>query len=106
MAGQGYSQDFYESGYDMDGVQQQQAPPPDQAGWVPPTAPTQAQWGEATAQQQGYYPPVASYGAQQSYGQQGRITLTYNSQIGQMSFLFRAHLYCVSIVSLNGRQCV
>lgn len=74
--GQGDSQDFYESGYDMDGMQQQQGPPQtQQAGWqqqVPPADPVQthSQWSEA-GQQQGYYPPT-SYSGQYGYGQQGK----------------------------------
>ena len=81
MAGYGdrdYNQDFYESGYDMDGVQQQQAPSHGQhAGWqqqapapaVPPQ--TQSQWS-GVGQQQSYYSP-SGYGQQQGYGQQGVI---------------------------------
>lgn len=81
MAGysdQGYNQDFYESGYDMDGVQQHQVPPhAQQVGWqqqapaaaVPPLV--QSQWSGA-GQQQGYYPP-SDYGQQQGYGQQGTV---------------------------------
>ena len=75
----GYNQDFYESGYDMDGMQQQ-APPHEQQGWqeqAPPVpamhapAPSQ-QWSGMDQQQQGYY-HSGSYGAQQSYGEQGII---------------------------------
>ena len=75
---QGYDQDFYESGYDMDGVQQQQVPPHgQQASWqqqAPAAAvhpQMQSQWSGA-GQQQAYYPP-SDYGQQQSYGQQGII---------------------------------
>ena len=77
MAGygdQGYNQDFYESGYDMDGVQQTPGPQePQQAGWqqqAPTAVPaqTQAQWSGA-GQQQAYHHPT-SYD-QQGYGQQG-----------------------------------
>ena len=75
MAGYGDQdnrQDFYESGYDMDGVQQeQQAPPPavQQGGWQQiPAQDQQAQWG---SQQQVYYPPIVGYVQQQGYGPQG-----------------------------------
>lgn len=71
--GQGY-QDFYESGYDMDGMQQQVPPQAQQAGWqqVPPADPVQthSQWSGA-GQQQGYYQPT-SYSGQYGYGQQGK----------------------------------
>jgi hypothetical protein len=74
MAGYGDQdnrQDFYESGYDMDGVQQeQQAPPPavQQGGWQQiPAQDQQAQWG---SQQQVYYPPTVGYVQQQGYGPQ------------------------------------
>lgn len=74
MAGygdQGYNQDFYESGYDMDGMQGQQT------GWqqhaAAATVPAQApsQWS-GVGQQQGFYQPT-SFGVQQGYGQQGNI---------------------------------
>lgn len=73
--GQGYNQDFYESGYDMDGMQQQVPPPTQQASWqeqVPPAAPVQthSQWSGA-GQQPAYYPPT-SYSGPYGYGQQGK----------------------------------
>ena len=74
MDGQGYNQDFYESGYDMDGMQQQQAPPHDtQAGWQQqaPAAMPQSQWSGAEPQQ-AYYPPPG-YAGQQNYAQQQGI---------------------------------
>lgn len=74
MAGygeQGYGQDFYESGYNMDGVQQQ-APATDQStSWQQIPAPSQTQWEDAGGQQQAYYPPPAGYGVPQGYAQQG-----------------------------------
>ena len=75
MAGysdQGYRQDFYESGYDMDGAQQEQQAAPyadQQTAWQQtPSSQAQVQWG---SQQQAYYPPAAGYVPQQGYGQQG-----------------------------------
>lgn len=72
MAGygdQGYNQDFYESGYDMDGVQQQRQAPPHEQQVPAAIPPAQSQWSGGTGVQQAYYSP-ASYAAQQSYGQQ------------------------------------
>lgn len=73
--GQGYNQDFYESGYDMDGMQHQVPPQTQQAVWqqqVAPSAPVQthSQWSEA-GQHQAYYQPT-SYSGQPAYGQQGK----------------------------------
>ena len=86
--GQDNNQDFYESGYDMDGVQQQQVPSQDQqAGWqqqqVPapaamPAQPAQSQWsGAGQQQQQGEYYSPSGYDGQQGYRQQGDAGVTY-----------------------------
>ena len=70
MAGyteQGYNQDFYQSGYDLDEVlQQQQAPP---SGWQASGVPAREQWSGAG--QQMYYPPSYDQQQQQAHGQQG-----------------------------------
>ena len=106
MAGYGNQdnrQDFYESGYDMDGVQQEQQAPPqaDQQGGVQqiPAQDQQAQWGN---QQQAYYPPTAGYVQQQGYGQQGGRRSVHCSPYKRtiLSFLFRAQLYCVYMYTL------
>lgn len=100
--GQGYNQDFYESGYDMDGLQQEVPPQTQQGVWqqqIPPSAPVQthSQWSEAG--QQAYYQPT-SYSGHHAYGQQGKklSRMTYCCALEYKCllcmFLFGASLEC------------
>ena len=82
--GQGYGQDFYESGYDMEEVQRSNMVevPRHQTGWQQQQqapAPAQSQWAGAAEQQQAYYHPAGSYDPQQSYGQQGGPAYLYTN---------------------------